>query len=234
MLEAFVVSGTQVEVLRVLYVEDDPALRGILSTILQGRRDIEVVAAVGDSRAALTAAQEQSVDVALLDLALGRDDMTGIEVGMQLRREHPAMGIVMLSQHQVPGFLTRMKPEERKGWSFILKRADLHPNYLVDVLKATSRGLNVIDPLMVAGATNGSDDVLDALTPRQRSIMAQASQGLDAPTIAQALSLTPAAVRQELSRCYQILVPDPPAGADLRTLAVIRYLREMRGHEATS
>ena len=34
-------------VLRVLYVEDDPALRGILSAILGSRRDLEIVVTTG-------------------------------------------------------------------------------------------------------------------------------------------------------------------------------------------
>ena len=33
--------------LRVLYVEDDPALRGILTAILGGRQDLDVVATAG-------------------------------------------------------------------------------------------------------------------------------------------------------------------------------------------
>ena len=50
----------------------------------------------------------------------------------------------------------------------------------------------------------------------------------DANAIAERMRITPSAARQDLSRSYAILVPDPPAGADLRTLAVLRYLRETR------
>lgn len=214
--------------LRVLYVEDDPALRGILTAILSSRRDLEVVVTAGSPAEALAAAQDAAFDVALLDLSLGDDAMSGIELGIALRAKWPDVGVVILSQYQVPTFLTRFAEDQRQGWSYILKRADLHPNYLSDVLHSTARGLNVVDPLMVKGQVSEQQPAVSLLTSRQRDIMALASEGLDAPTIAKRLDLTHGVVRQELSRAYLVLVPEPPDGADLRTLAVLRYVRETR------
>lgn len=216
--------------LRVLYVEDDPALRGILTAILGSRRDLDVVATAGSPREALILGGETTFDVALLDLSLGDDAMSGIDLGVALRTQRPEIGVVILSQHQVPAFLTRFDEEQRHGWSFILKRADLHPNYLSDVLHSTARGLNVVDPAMVKRQMGERAPAVSMLTARQRDVMALASEGLDAPTVAKRLNLTPGVVRQELSRTYQVLVPDPPEGADLRTLAVLRYLRETRDY----
>lgn len=214
--------------LRVLYVEDDPALRGILTSVLNSRKDIDVVASVGTSDAALAYASRHPIDVALLDLALGPSSISGIELGVKLREEDDNLGIVILSQHQVARFLTRMKRNNRQGWSFILKRADMQPTYLCDVLHSTGRGLNIVDPDMILKDEGDRQQVLSSLTERQHSIMELAVQGLDAPTIGQRLSMSASAVRQDLSRVYQVLVPDPPAGADLRTLAVLQYLRDAR------
>lgn len=221
-------SPTAAPALRVLYVEDDPALRGILTAILGSRRDLEVVVTAGSPAEALAAAETAAFDVALLDLSLGDDAMSGIELGIALRAQWPDVGVVILSQYQVPTFLTRFAEDQRHGWSYILKRADLHPNYLSDVLHSTARGLNVVDPLMVKGQVSDHQPAVSLLTPRQRDIMSLASEGLDAPTIAKRLDLTHGVVRQELSRAYQVLVPEPPDGADLRTLAVLRYVRETR------
>ena len=223
-------TASVVDPLRVLYVEDDPALRGILSAILTSRKDLQVVATAGSPTEALAEARAVDFDVALLDLALGDDDMSGIELGMALREQWPQIGVVILSQHQVPAFLTRFDDEQRHGWSFILKRADLHPNYLSDVLHSTARGLNVVDPAMVKRQLGEQEPVVSKLSARQRDIMALATEGLEAPAIARRLDLTPGVVRQELSRSYGVLVPDPPDGADLRTLAVLRYLRETRDY----
>jgi len=214
--------------LRVLYVEDDPALRGILTAILGSRRDLEIVVTAGSPAEALVSAESTDFDVALLDLSLGEDNLSGIELGIALREQRPGIGVVILSQYQVPTFLTRFAEDQRHGWSYILKRADLHPNYLSDVLHSTARGLNVVDPLMVKGQVSDQQPAVSQLTARQRDIMALAAEGLDAPTIAKRLDLTHGVVRQELSRAYLVLVPDPPEGADLRTLAVLRYVRETR------
>ena len=59
-----------------------------------------------------------------------------------------------------------------------------------------------------------------------------ATTGVDATVIAGELELAPVTVRKELSKIYQILVPDPKPGTDLRTSAVLRYLRETRAYES--
>ena len=53
-----------------------------------------------------------------------------------------------------------------------------------------------------------------------------AATGVDASEIAAQLGYAAVTVRQELSRIYKILVPDPKPGTDLRTTAVLNYLRE--------
>lgn len=41
----------------------------------------------------------EQADVALLDLALGRDTLTGMDLGMAMRNPNPNIGIVIHSQH---------------------------------------------------------------------------------------------------------------------------------------
>lgn len=209
----------------VLYVEDDPTLRGILTDLLQSSPELTVAAAVGTSTEALEIARDVDIDVALLDLALGEGELTGIELGIRIRELRPDVGIVLLSQHVVPDFIDQLPDRYREGWSFIAKRADLRLPRLTEVLLATSRGLNVVDPEIMAARRDVRGNPVEALTPRQREIMALASSGRDATAIATELSLAPGTVRQELSKAYAVLVPDPTPGTDLRTSAVLAYLR---------
>ena len=209
----------------VLYVEDDPALRGILTGMMQSAPELEVLAAVGSSQEALAITRDTSVDVALLDLALADGDLTGIELGIRIRELRPDTGIVLLSQHIVPDFIDQLPDRYREGWSFIAKKADLSVDKLIDVIVATSRGLNVVDPGVLAARRRVQGDPVESLTPRQREIMALAASGRDATAIAAELSIAPGTVRQELSKAYAVLVPDPTPGTDLRTSAVLAYLR---------
>lgn len=208
---------------RLIYVEDDPALRGILGTVLSSRPELSLLGSFGTSADALEFVAENRIDAALLDFNLGGDPMNGVDLGLSLRHSQPDLGIVILTQHQVPEFLTRLQQSQRVGWSFILKRADLQPRYLADVLVGTSRGLTIVDPAM---ASRSDDGAISRLTPRQRLVMSLAARGLDANSIAAEIGIKPAAARQELSRAYAVLVPEPPSGADIRTLAVLTWLRE--------
>jgi two-component system, NarL family, response regulator DesR len=209
----------------VLYVEDDPILRGILTDLMESSPELTVVAAVGTSGEALQITRDEHIDVALLDLALGEGELTGIELGIRIRELRSEVGIVLLSQHVVPDFIDQLPDRYREGWSFIAKRADLRLPRLTEVLLATSRGLNVVDPEIMAARRDVKGNPVEALTPRQREIMALAASGRDATAIAQALSLASGTVRQELSKAYSVLVPDPTPGTDLRTSAVLAYLR---------
>ena len=81
---------------------------------------------------------------------------------------------------------------------------------------------------MVESPIRSADNPLAKLSVRQQNIMALAATGVDATVIAENLNLASVTIRKELSKIYQILVPDPKPGTDLRTTAVLRYLRETR------
>lgn len=216
---------------RVLYVENDPALMGVVSMLLRGHKEVELVAAVQSADAALATEDLHQVDVALLDVALGASSMSGVELGIVLRERFPNMGVVLFSQHVVPDFLDSLPEDYRWGWSFIEKRSDVDVDFLVEVLRSTARGLNVVDPNVSRARAAAQESPITRLTARQREILALAATGLDAPAIGESLGLAAVTVRQELSRSYAVLVPDPKPGTDLRTSAVLRYLREMRTYD---
>lgn len=216
---------------RVLYVENDPALLGVVSMLLRGHDEVELFAAVQSADAALAVDALHQVDVALLDVALGASSISGVELGILLRERFPNMGVVLFSQHVVPDFLDSLPEEYRWGWSFIEKRSDVDVDFLVEVLRSTARGLNVVDPNVTRARAASQGSPITQLTARQREILALAATGLDAPAIGESLGLAAVTVRQELSRSYAVLVPDPKPGTDLRTSAVLRYLREMRTYD---
>ena len=168
-------------------------------------------------------------DVALLDFSLGKDSANGIELGHQLRIVHEEIGIVIFSQHQVTNFPLAGVNSQLMGWSILQKKADIDFNYLIEVLRDTSRGKRIIDP--VYQSVSQDSDPLAKLTPRQREIIALAATGIDASVIAIEIGLAAVTVRQELSKIYSTLIPNAKPGTDLRTSAVMLYLRETRRDE---
>jgi len=217
---------------RVLYVEDDPALRGILSSALSKEPTIEITATAASAQEALSKTEAFKFDVALLDLSLGDESINGLELGIQLRNSSPEIGIVIYSQHAVSDFISNLPEDVRMGWSAIRKQSKIDIDYLTDVLKSTAKGLGTVEPEMVISPVRSSENLIARLSVRQQNIMSLAATGVDATVIAVNLDLAPVTIRKELSKIYQILVPDPKPGTDLRTTAVLRYLRETRTYDA--
>lgn len=215
---------------RVLYVEDDPTLRAIMSKLLQGQEGIDSVVSASNSQEALEAMQDATFDVALVDIALGQHSATGLELALKLRAINPEIGIVIYSQHAEVNFLSQLSARNLEGWSTIQKSASIDMPYLVDVLKSTARGLSIIDPKLVETQRSDESSVLEQLTSRQHEIMALIVEGIDVPHISKKLGVSAVTIRQELSRIYKVLVPEPAPGTDLRTTAVLRYLRRSRGY----
>ena len=210
---------------RVLYVENDPVLRSMMSAFIKALPDIELVASVGGSTEAL--ASEEPVDVALLDWALGPESLNGVQLGHILRERDENIGIVILSQHYAWDF-HGSNGRVSMGWSYVEKKADLDSEYLSKVLKATASGLSVVEPSIDEGRAPASIERLGRLSARQRQIMSLAATGLDANLIAERVGLAAVTVRKELSECYRILVPDAPVGTDLRTAAVVAWIEGRR------
>lgn len=213
---------------RVIYVENDPALRGIMTRALGASAEVELTLSTGDASEALTSGFATQADVALLDLALGADQLNGIDLGLALRELNPDLGIVIYSQHSLKNLARRVPDHQRMGWSFIPKSGEMETSELIDILRATARGIAHMSDEVRRG--DSTADPLEPLTPRQRAVMALAATGLSAPDISQRLAITQDSVRKDLSKAYRVLVPGDEGG-DLRTRAVLAYLQIMRDQE---
>ena len=120
---------------RLLYVENDPVLRSMMTTVLEGLPGIELVASVSGSVEALEV--DAPLDVALLDWALGPESLNGVELGHALRKRDDDIGIVILSQHYAWDFHGASGRVDM-GWSYVEKRVNLDTEYLTKVIKATA------------------------------------------------------------------------------------------------
>ena len=121
--------------------------------------------------------------------------------------------------------MRRVPESSRIGWSFLPKAGDMDMDHLVAVLRTTAQGIPVGE---VAPADDPSGGLLGQLTQRQRAVMALAASGLSAPQIAQRLGVSHDTARQDLSKAYRILIPEAEAGDDLRTRAILAYLKMVR------
>ena len=216
--------------LRILYVENDAALRKILGAMLIQSQEIEILADFGKSEEALNRTLIRKADVALIDFALEPDGLNGVELGIALRNINEYIGIVIYSQFSVPPMVRRVPAAMRSGWSFFEKSAHMDLEDYVDILKRTSIGKGNWEDVLKenSSVTENESSLFFSLNPRQRTIMTLTSQGMSAQEVASQLDLSYSHVRRELSRAYAILVPDSDDSINLRTSAIIKYLEFMK------
>lgn len=215
---------------RVIYVENDPALRGVLSRDLAKVPGLVLMLSTGSAAEALASPHIAKADVALLDLVLGMGELNGIDLGIALRARNSDIGIVVYSQYPLRNLARRVPEDISMGWSFIAKSGDMKLPELAVILRATARGVRHVDPATDDVSAAPEIAILDSMTARQRAVMALAATGFTAPEIAQRLGITHDSVRKDLSRAYRLLVGEGEGG-DLRTRAVLAYLQLMRETE---
>lgn len=211
---------------RVVYLEPDPCLRGFMSRLMAERPELEVVNTVGTAEDAL-GLDLSHVDAAIVEQALGPFSITGFDVAMHFRRRKP-IGIVFFTNHPVPDVSAVLPSGVQQGWSVLDKGMEVDAEHFAHVVQSTARGLNIVDPVAQRRQRALGSGVISQLSDRQRRILNLAASGLNGKAIAVDLGLAAVTVRQELSRIYELLVPEPAPGLDLRTTAVVRYLRELQ------
>ena len=216
--------------MRMLYVENDAALRKILGNALVKSPEIEMLGGFGKSEEVLDRTLIKKADVALIDYALEANGLNGVELGIALRNINEYIGIVIYSQFSVPPMVKRVPMEMRSGWSFFEKSAHMDLEDYVDILKKTSRGKGNWEEVLKesSSVTESDSSLFFTLNPRRRTIMTLTSQGMSAQEVASQLNLSYAHVRRELSRAYAILIPDSDDSINLRTSAIIKYLEFMK------
>lgn len=214
---------------RLIYIENDPALRKILGEILSRSPHLEIIGSFSNGNEVTDRSLIGRADVALIDFSLDQNGLNGVELGIALRNINEYLGIVIYSQFSVKSMINRVPKAMRSGWSFFDKSTEMEMDDYAQILIHTASGRGNWENFAQVGHQNldAESSIYFQLTPRQRSIMTLASQGLGAKEIALQMGITYPYVRKELSRAYAVLVPSAKEGDDLKTAAILRYLELM-------
>jgi DNA-binding NarL/FixJ family response regulator len=211
---------------RVMIVEDEGLFRDLLRTALVPHQRLEIVGAYGDGEAALAGAERDRPQVAILDIELG-SQMNGIQLGLQLRKQHPGLGIVLLSNHGDPRFVSSLPQEAMTGWSYLLKKSVSDVQALSRAIEGAAAGFVVLDPQLMSGMHPKQGGLLGRLTPRQTDILERIAQGYTNAAIAHELVLSEKSVENQINQLYQQLEIDRSTMAvHPRVVAVLTYLQE--------
>jgi DNA-binding NarL/FixJ family response regulator len=212
---------------RVVIADDSPLLREGIASFLRGE-GIDVVAEASSPGELLAAVDAHAPDVAIVDIRMPPTQTDeGIQAAHEIRRRHPGMGVVLLSQHVEVGIATQLLAEAPERLGYLLKDRVTDPADFAGSLRRVARGGTALDPQVVAGllAGPGERGPLRALSPREREVLELVAEGRSNRAIAERLVITQAAVQKHVSTIFTKL--GLPAGQDddRRILAVLTYLR---------
>ena len=151
----------------------------------------------------------------------------GIQAAHELRRRHPGMGIVLLSQYVEVGVATRLLAESPQRFGYLLKDRVSDPADFAGSLRRVAGGGTALDPKVVSAllADPKDADPLRSLSERERSVLELVAEGRSNKAISERLDITQGAVQKHVSTIFNKL--GLPAGEDddRRILAVLAYLR---------
>ena len=213
--------------MRILIAEDSVLLREGLSRLL-GEAGFKVVAAVGDADTALSLVEKHEPDVVVLDIRMPPTHTDeGLRAAHDIRRNHPGMGTLILSQYVEAGYAIRLLEEGAEGVGYLLKDRISDVAELADAVRRVASGGCVVDPQVVSRllGRKRTDHELDRLSEREREVLGCMAEGRSNSAIAKRLFMSDKTVESHVRSIFTKL--DLAASPDdhRRVLAVLRYLR---------
>lgn len=190
--------------IRVLLADDEAMIRAGVAAILATDPGIEVVAEASDGAQAVELARAHRPDVAMLDIRM--PNLDGLAAAAELRRTMPGVAVVMLTTFDEDSYVAQALSQGASG--FMLKAAD--PRELIIGVKAVADGAAYLSPRIaqrvITKLNNGkleraapARERIEALTPRERDVLALIGKGESNHDIARELHLSEGTVKGHVS-----------------------------------
>ena len=172
---------------RVLLADDHALLLGAFEKLLGD--EFEIVGAVGDGRALLSAAQAARPDVIVLDI--GMPLLNGLDAARIIKRQLDQVKLVFLTMNEDPALAAEAFRSGASG--YLLKRSAA--SELLEAVRQVTRGRSYITPLIAGGLVDAllQEDTRSTppeLTSRQREVLQLLVEGRSMKEVATLLNLT--------------------------------------------
>jgi DNA-binding NarL/FixJ family response regulator len=202
---------TTVEKIKVMVVDDHPLMRVGVSSIINARRDMIVVAQSGSGEDAVSLFAQHKPDITLMDLRL--PGMSGVDSIQAIRGRWPSAKFVVLTTYEGDEDIHRALEAGARG--YIIKGMPYQT--LIDALLRVHTGGRFL-PAPVTKALESRTPNSD-LSSREREVLRHMVDGKTNKEIANLLGITEATVKCHVSTILMRL------NANDRTQAVVTALQ---------
>lgn len=210
--------------MRLVIGEDSVLFREGLARLLE-HAGHEILARAEDATELLEAVETHRPDLVITDIRMppeNKDD--GARAARAIRKSHPELGIVLLSQHVESRHSVELMASGCFG--YLLKDRVLDIDDFLETMERVAAGGSALDPEVVARllAPVSESDRLAMLTPREREVLGLMAEGRTNAAIARRLWLSERTVETHVRSI--IVKLDLAGGADdhRRVLAVLVFL----------
>ncbi len=187
--------------INLLIADDHLMVRKGLRLFLQSQEDIEIVGEASNGLEAVKLAKELLPDVILMDLIM--PEMDGIEATKELKKEFPSIKIIMLTSfsdqdHVLPAIRAGAEGYQLK---------DIDPDELIYTIREAYSGKRHLHPIatdqvmshMTQANSTEDEPSLNTITPRERDVLREITNGKSNKEIAVALFITEKTVKTHVS-----------------------------------
>jgi len=212
--------------MRVVVAEDSVLFReGLIRVLVE--KGHEVVAAVGDATAleeTVDGLAPDGLDLAVIDIRMPPTmESDGAVAAVALRGRHPALPLLLLSQHiEVRHALPLIGTA---GFGYLLKDRVLDLADFVAAVERVAGGGSALDPDVVRALVRAkSGSALDDLSERELAVLGLVAQGQSNTAIAERLVLSERTVESHMRSVFTKLGLVDDGTTHRRVLAVVTYL----------
>jgi DNA-binding NarL/FixJ family response regulator len=214
--------------MRVVVADDSVLLREGVARLLS-ETGFDVVGVAADAVELLAQVDAHSPDVAVVDIRMPPTHTDeGLRAARALRDRRPPVPVVVLSQHLRVGYAFELLVGGAEGVGYLLKDRVSDLNEFAAAVRRVAAGGSALDPDVVAqlvGRRFVGPDPLDALTGREREVLALMAEGRSNQAIASRLFVTERTVEKHATNIFAKLgLPSDPDD-HRRVLAVLAYLK---------
>ena len=156
----------------------------------------------------------------------------GLEAALAIRRRHPAVAIMVLSQYVSATYAQQLfaadAPVDAGGTGYLLKDRVSEVADFLGSLRVVLAGGMVTDPEVARAMVRGSRSGLADLTPRELEVLELMARGLSNGQISAQMIVSRAAVAKHVSAIFLKLGLDP-SEENRRVRAILAFLGDELG-----